>query len=162
MLKLRKCWRKIWGNKIGFLVVWCHEHDEIYHSVMTKFEYWIWKQIFNYLHDLQGRRKVWKSGGASIICPPVEIWLTDLPKSGGDMALPTPPVTKPLSHMSIKWTITKYQKVVLSRILTLLCENIRVLWIKYREKISNCHNFVLKGHLEVCRIIKESECLCTV
>ena len=35
-----------------------------------------------------------------------------------------------------------------------LCEKIRLFWIKCREKISKCHHFVPKGHLEVCRIIK--------
>ena len=38
-------------------------------------------------NSIQGRRKVWKSGGANcnvvgIICPLVQIGLTDLPKSG--------------------------------------------------------------------------------
>ena len=43
------------------------------------------------------------------------------------------------------------------------CAKIFVYSGLYIEKnISNCHNFALKGHLEVCRIIKESECLCTV
>ena len=46
-----------------------------------------------FCRDSQGRRRIWKSGGASfkwvgIICPTVEIRLTDMPKSGGAMAPP--------------------------------------------------------------------------
>ena len=34
MLKLRKFHRKIWGNKIGCLVVWCHEQDISFNSIL--------------------------------------------------------------------------------------------------------------------------------
>ena len=53
-------------------------------------------------------------------------------------------------------------KDVIQVILPLLCKNKRLFWITYREKISKCHHFVPKGHLEVCSIIKENECLCSI
>ena len=59
---------------------------------------------------VQGRRKVWKSGGANAISmrghnrsPLVEIGLTDLPKSGGAMALPAPPGTTGLHCPLLIW-----------------------------------------------------------
>ena len=41
-------------------------------------------------------------------------------------------------------------------VIQVLCENIRLFWITYREKISKCHHFVPKGHLEVCKFIIEN------
>ena len=60
---------------------------------MTKFEYWICKQIFNNLHDLQDRRKVWKSGGGA-----KALWGEGLPsipakilRGGGAICTPPAP-----------------------------------------------------------------------
>ena len=49
---------------------------------------------------IQGRRKVWKSGGLVVLggdnVPPlVEIGLTDLPKTEGAEAPPAPPCDRP-------------------------------------------------------------------
>ena len=108
MYKLGLCIGRVIHNDVTNLLFWSpppsyamstpfnHYVSSIYIQFLTpptfmdgpiyrKFEHWFFV-LFTYPF-IQGRRKIWKSGG--IICSPlVEIGLTDLPKSeGGDRLL---------------------------------------------------------------------------
>ena len=104
-------------KKLSHLLIYSECFFKNCHKMFSQL--WLW-HIWSQTHMVQGRRKVWKSGGArntrwGECAPPlVEIGLTDLPKSGGH-GPPRPP------HLRRAWllSVPQIQKAIYTSVSSL-------------------------------------------